>query len=163
MIPCTRSLLSRAPLRLHHPAANAFIVSSAVVRLRPSSSRISLSPRAWTASNTGGSGPLHSTRRSYQHLTNPPPTSAHVEGQPQRSAATTPPATAEPTKQVSRDPTEHTEVSNAEQRRSDWKIIRQLLVHVWPRNDWRTRGTVLVGFAFLITGKVCVSFQRRYN
>ncbi|KAF9463913.1 P-loop containing nucleoside triphosphate hydrolase protein [Collybia nuda] len=41
-----------------------------------------------------------------------------------------------------------------EQRESDWGIITKLLVNVWPKNDWKTRGTVLLGFALLISGKV---------
>jgi hypothetical protein len=159
MIPCTRSLLSRAPLRFHHPTANAFVASSLVIGLRPSSSRISLSSGAWKARSPspGALGLLNIARRSYQHLANPPPKSTNVataEAQPQRPTPTTPPVAGQ-AKPASQDPTEHTEVSNAEQRRSDWKIIRQLLIHVWPKNDWRTRGTVFLGFAFLITGKVC--------
>jgi hypothetical protein len=46
-------------------------------------------------------------------------------------------------------------VSQAEQRRTDWSVIRKLLQHVWPRNDWYTRGRVLLGFGLLISGKVC--------
>ena len=45
-------------------------------------------------------------------------------------------------------------VSRAEQRRTDWSIIRKLVQHVWPRNDWYTRGRVLLGFGLLISGKV---------
>jgi hypothetical protein len=47
-------------------------------------------------------------------------------------------------------------LTNAEQRIRDWSIIRKLMVHVWPRHDWRTRGTVLFGFGLLIGGKVFV-------
>lgn len=32
--------------------------------------------------------------------------------------------------------------------------MKKLLLNVWPKNDWRTRGAVLLGFAFLITGKI---------
>lgn len=35
--------------------------------------------------------------------------------------------------------------------------MKKLLLNVWPKNDWRTRGAVLLGFAFLITGKVFVA------
>ena len=41
-----------------------------------------------------------------------------------------------------------------EQRKIDLGIIRRLMVNVWPKNDWKTRGTVLLGFALLIGGKV---------
>ncbi|KAF8651949.1 hypothetical protein AX16_004592 [Volvariella volvacea WC 439] len=44
--------------------------------------------------------------------------------------------------------------SNAEQRRTDWTIIKKLMVNVWPRGDWKTKGTVLFGFALLVSGKV---------
>ena len=46
-------------------------------------------------------------------------------------------------------------VTPTEQRRSDWSIIKKLMQHVWPRNDWHTRGRVLFGFGLLISGKVC--------
>jgi len=47
--------------------------------------------------------------------------------------------------------------TKAEQRRSDWAIIKQLLSNVWPKNDWHTRGTVLVGFVMLISAKARIS------
>lgn len=46
------------------------------------------------------------------------------------------------------------DVSQAEQRRSDWSIIKKLMLHVWPKGDIRTRGTVLFGFGLLVGGKV---------
>ena len=42
-----------------------------------------------------------------------------------------------------------------EQRKIDLGIVKRLMVNVWPKNDWKTRGTVLLGFALLIGGKVC--------
>ena len=42
----------------------------------------------------------------------------------------------------------------AEQRRSDWGITRRLLVNVWPKNDWKTRWIVLLGFGLLVSSKV---------
>jgi hypothetical protein len=45
-------------------------------------------------------------------------------------------------------------VTQAEQRRSDWSIMKKLFKHVWPQNDWYTRGRVLLGFGLLISGKV---------
>ena len=42
-----------------------------------------------------------------------------------------------------------------EQRRTDWLIIKRLMSNVWPKNDWRTRATVLLGFVLLISAKVC--------
>ena len=48
--------------------------------------------------------------------------------------------------------------TRAEQRRTDWTIIKKLLTNVWPKNDWKTRGTVLFGFVLLITAKVRHSY-----
>ncbi|KAE9390492.1 P-loop containing nucleoside triphosphate hydrolase protein [Gymnopus androsaceus JB14] len=45
-------------------------------------------------------------------------------------------------------------ITAAQERRSNWKIIKSLMVNVWPKNDWKTRRTVILGFGFLITGKV---------
>jgi hypothetical protein len=45
-------------------------------------------------------------------------------------------------------------VSNAEQRRRDWAIVRRLAVHIWPKNDWATRGRVVLGVGLLVCGKV---------
>ncbi|KAG6809163.1 Iron-sulfur clusters transporter atm1, mitochondrial [Tricholoma furcatifolium] len=41
-----------------------------------------------------------------------------------------------------------------EQRKTDLNIVKRLLVNVWPKNDWKTRGTVLLGFGLLIGGKI---------
>jgi hypothetical protein len=45
-------------------------------------------------------------------------------------------------------------ITNAEQRRRDWGIIRRLVVHIWPKDDWGTRGRVILGVGLLIGGKV---------
>lgn len=45
-------------------------------------------------------------------------------------------------------------ITQAEQRKKDWRIIKLLLVNIWPPNDWGTRGRVLLGFGLLISGKV---------
>ncbi|KAJ3501535.1 hypothetical protein NMY22_g18895 [Coprinellus aureogranulatus] len=49
---------------------------------------------------------------------------------------------------------EDKEPTKEEQRRSDWIIIKRLMSNVWPKNDWRTRGTVLFGFVLLVSAKV---------
>ena len=41
-----------------------------------------------------------------------------------------------------------------EQRRKDWTVVRKLMENVWPKDDWGTRGRVILGFTLLITGKV---------
>lgn len=45
-------------------------------------------------------------------------------------------------------------ITNAEQRRRDWSIVRRLVVHIWPKDDWGTRGRVVLGVGLLICGKV---------
>jgi hypothetical protein len=45
-------------------------------------------------------------------------------------------------------------ISNAEQRRRDWAIVRRLAVHIWPKDDWATRGRVVFGVGLLVCGKV---------
>ena len=44
----------------------------------------------------------------------------------------------------------------AEQRKSDWGITKRLLVNVWPKNDWKTRWIVLLGFGLLVSSKVSI-------
>ena len=44
--------------------------------------------------------------------------------------------------------------TNAQQRQTDWRIIKRLMINVWPRNDWKTRLTVLGGFGLLVSAKV---------
>ena len=54
----------------------------------------------------------------------------------------------------------------AQQRKSDWAIIKRLLENVWPRGDWKTRGTVLFSFGLLVGSKVCQYFtawNKRYS
>jgi hypothetical protein len=44
--------------------------------------------------------------------------------------------------------------TQAEQRKTDFSIVKRLLVNVWPKDDWKTRLTVLGGFGLLIAAKV---------
>ncbi|KAI6155296.1 P-loop containing nucleoside triphosphate hydrolase protein [Pisolithus tinctorius] len=44
--------------------------------------------------------------------------------------------------------------SPREQRRKDWMVVQKLMENVWPKNDWSTRGRVILGFALLISAKV---------
>ncbi|KAK7466094.1 Iron-sulfur clusters transporter atm1, mitochondrial [Stygiomarasmius scandens] len=46
------------------------------------------------------------------------------------------------------------QISAKKERQNNWKIIKQLMINVWPRGDWKTRGTVIMGFILLISGKV---------
>lgn len=105
------------------------------------------------ARGMGASNLYRSPRPLYSALSRPMRPFKHLAQPPNTSDATSkPPATAPqmPEKNV----LETADVTKAEQRRSDWHIIKSLMGHVWPKNDWKTRGTVVLGFAFLITGKV---------
>ncbi|GAA6003724.1 uncharacterized protein JCM10292_000704 [Rhodotorula paludigena] len=45
-------------------------------------------------------------------------------------------------------------VSDKEQTRRDWDIIKKLLPNVWPKNDWGTKTRVLLAIALLVGGKL---------
>ncbi|ORY84119.1 P-loop containing nucleoside triphosphate hydrolase protein [Leucosporidium creatinivorum] len=47
-----------------------------------------------------------------------------------------------------------TQVSEKEQGRKDWEIIKTLLPNVWPKNDWGTKTRVLLAVGLLIGGKL---------
>ncbi|PPQ75239.1 hypothetical protein CVT24_007670 [Panaeolus cyanescens] len=59
-----------------------------------------------------------------------------------------------PTPKATSKPPEDEHPTKAEQRRSDWAIIKKLIVNVWPKDDWKTRLTVLLGLALLVSAKV---------
>src|SRR6266436_4500647 len=82
--------------------------------------------------------------RSFRHL------AAQDAKSPPQSAA----AAATGTESPQPTSTPKATVSNAEQRRRDWAIVRRLLVHIWPKDDWATRGRVVLGVGLLIGGKV---------
>ncbi|PPQ75918.1 hypothetical protein CVT26_006396 [Gymnopilus dilepis] len=73
------------------------------------------------------------------------PSTTHSNSSKAPSASSTSP---KPSSPVIEHPT------NAEQRRTDWLIIKRLMSNVWPKNDWKTRLIVLGGFLLLITAKV---------
>jgi hypothetical protein len=75
-------------------------------------------------------------QRAFSNLTpNPPPTAPKKNSIPQSA-------------------NDDTRFSVSEQRKDDWNVVKKLIVHVWPKNDWKTRGTVLFGFGLLVGGKV---------
>ncbi len=97
-------------------------------------------------------------KRTFQHMAKVEETA--VKSPPlSTTTGTSPPKdtkTAQPTPEI---PTQ------AEQRRIDWGIVKRLMVNVWPKNDWRTRLTVLGGFALLVSAKVriCQFVLRNFN
>ncbi|KAF4571690.1 Iron-sulfur clusters transporter atm1, mitochondrial [Pleurotus pulmonarius] len=79
--------------------------------------------------------------RYYQHLAPPKdPKDPSIPSPPPKNGAA--------------DPLQTADVTRAEQRRTDWRIVKQLMEHVWPRGDWKTRAIVVLGFTLLIGGKV---------
>lgn len=46
------------------------------------------------------------------------------------------------------------EVTEKEQSRRDWEIIKKLIPNIWPKNDWGTKTRVLVAVGLLVGGKV---------
>lgn len=51
-------------------------------------------------------------------------------------------------------PSPSNQVTVAQQRKNDWNIVKRLMENVWPKNDWKTRATVVLGFGLLISGKL---------
>ncbi|KAI6025873.1 hypothetical protein F5J12DRAFT_678489, partial [Pisolithus orientalis] len=41
-----------------------------------------------------------------------------------------------------------------ERQRKDWMVVQKLMENVWPKDDWSTRGKVILGFAVLISANV---------
>ena len=48
-------------------------------------------------------------------------------------------------------------VSNKEQRKADWAIIKDMAHYLWPRNDFNTKFRVSLSVALLIGAKVSIS------
>ena len=45
-------------------------------------------------------------------------------------------------------------ISQSEQRKRDWNIVKKLAENLWPKDDWKTRGRVVFGLGLLVGGKV---------
>lgn len=111
-----------------HPSSRAFSPLSDRLRLR----------NAWSPGRD-------TYARLYQNLAQQPPTNETTAPQPPKPEP-------EPKKQDLGGDAVH--VSQAEQRRRDWNIIRRMSQNLWPKDDWNTRGRVLFGLGLLIGGKV---------
>lgn len=46
------------------------------------------------------------------------------------------------------------EITEKEQSRRDWEIIKKLIPNIWPKDDWGTKTRVLVAVGLLVGGKV---------
>ncbi|CAE6410527.1 unnamed protein product [Rhizoctonia solani] len=45
-------------------------------------------------------------------------------------------------------------ISQAEQRRVDWQIVKRLVVNVWPKGEWTIKTRVVLALSLLLAGKV---------
>ena len=53
---------------------------------------------------------------------------------------------------------DETHISISQQRKNDWRIVKQLSGNLWPKDDWSTRARVVVGMGLLVAGKVSFIF-----
>ena len=131
----------RVYFALSHPPSAQRSFSHAAVRLGPCRQpRLELAPfKSSTPSQHLGLKPRLATlqRRAFRQL------AQQEKSPPQPTPAKESPST--PPKAV---------ISNAEQRRRDWAIVRRLAIHIWPKDDWATRGRVVLGVGLLVGGKV---------
>jgi hypothetical protein len=93
-------------------------------------------------------------RRLYQNIA-PKPEESDVVKPEQLSPPPLPPSISATAKLADRAKAPTDIPTQAEQRRIDWTIVKRLMVNVWPKNDWKTRLTVLGGFGLLVSAKVC--------
>ncbi|KAF5363195.1 hypothetical protein D9758_008316 [Tetrapyrgos nigripes] len=112
------------------------------IRLSMLMRRLHLDFSTFTATHTG----LHCRRRLFGHMAR----DTKAEGKPQEAKQT---PTSDASSSLASKESE-VQISAKEERRNNWKIIRRLMANVWPKNDWKTRGTVILGFVLLISGKV---------
>lgn len=96
--------------------------------------------------------------RTFQHMSRPAYTSKFSTNTPRSSTLNPKDSISKPESEI---PTA------AEQRRTDWTIAKRLIINVWPKNDWKTRLTVIFGFLLLVIAKVCntdaLTFPFRYS
>ncbi|KAI0351732.1 P-loop containing nucleoside triphosphate hydrolase protein [Trametes cingulata] len=76
----------------------------------------------------------------------------HLAQQPQKTEA----AASQPPKPQAKEDLggDAIHITQAEQRKRDWNIVRKLTQNLWPKDDWKTRGRVLLGFGLLVGGKL---------
>ncbi|KAK4047946.1 Iron-sulfur clusters transporter atm1, mitochondrial [Microbotryomycetes sp. JL221] len=76
--------------------------------------------------------------------------------QPQQQTLTPLQTTSSPldSHQDKQDVSKVTNVTDKEQTRKDWEIIKTLLPNVWPNNDWGTKTRVLIALSLLVGGKL---------
>jgi hypothetical protein len=96
--------------------------------------------------------------RPYQHLVNsqsnaqaPSDTTKKQETKTQKTpSANSEPAAAGP-QDLGGDTIHKTQ---AEQRKADWRIVKNLVRHLWPKDDWSVKARLVVALSLLVGGKV---------
>jgi len=53
--------------------------------------------------------------------------------------------------------------TQAEQRKADWRIVKNLVRHLWPRDDWSVKARLIVALSLLVGGKVSRYTEQEYR
>ncbi|KAK4701515.1 ATP-binding cassette, subfamily B (MDR/TAP), member 7, partial [Phenoliferia sp. Uapishka_3] len=61
---------------------------------------------------------------------------------------------AEAREAAAKDVLKVSEITEKEQSRKDWQIIRKLLPNLWPKDDWGTKTRVMLAVVLLVGGKI---------
>ena len=136
----TPSLLEAAPRRI-----------TAKLQIRHQSNRSSLSddtPPLPTPSPTPSPSP--SIVKEREHTLS----EAAAKATQQHSAPEGPGAHERDHESASHDVTKSTDVTEKEQSRRDWEIIKKLVPNIWPKDDWGTKTRVMLAVGLLVGGKV---------
>ncbi|KAI1786461.1 P-loop containing nucleoside triphosphate hydrolase protein, partial [Ganoderma leucocontextum] len=95
--------------------------------------------------------------RGFQHLAQQPQKEDPSTVQSAQPAQPSPPPSGQPkaptpAKQDLSGDAIH--ISQSEQRKRDWNIVKKLAENLWPKDDWKTRGRVVLGLGLLVGGKL---------
>ncbi|KAG9125318.1 Iron-sulfur clusters transporter atm1, mitochondrial [Ceratobasidium sp. 392] len=96
---------------------------------------------------------------SFRHLApsnEPQPTTTTTTASSSSSSPSSQQAAKPPAKPVTNAGAGETvvHISQAEQRRVDWQIVKKLVVNVWPRGEIGVKARVVLALSLLLTGKV---------
>ena len=100
----------------------------------------------------------HSTEHAAVHATASP---VSLPGSPPSSQSQPPAATPSAKVGAPGDVSRAEDVSDKEQSRRDWEIIKTLIPNIWPKDDCKTKIRVLVALGLLVGGKVSLDWTGR--
>ncbi|QRV89725.1 ABC transporter transmembrane region [Ceratobasidium sp. AG-Ba] len=120
-------------------------------------SRCPIVPPRWTSltRQTALRPSIHHTfGRSFRHLAS--------SNEPQHAPSTTATAPSKPSPADAKSPSQPNpgagdtvvHISQAEQRRVDWQIVKKLIVNVWPQGEIGIKTRVVLALSLLLAGKV---------